>query len=218
MVDSEVVVSRDPSLALLGSGGQMRIFYAYEVQDGIRLAVSTDAGLTFGDFEQVGSPGAHAPSVFVRAVSGAPRVDLLFLDDSRFGIELRASRWLAFGNSPREDFDLTTATMTSTALVNPQLGYGFRIRQVGWFGYDAVADGDEIVVAFDEDTYDAAGICLGAPFVGPPGGGGLAAPGIANSPPNFTPAEPPPLAPGLTEPVAVPNPLHQHQLHLLRIR
>ena len=33
----------------------------------------------------------------------------------------------------------------------------------------------------------------------------------------FVPAEPPPLAPGLTEPVAEPDPDHMHQLKLLRL-
>ena len=33
----------------------------------------------------------------------------------------------------------------------------------------------------------------------------------------FVPAEPPPLAPGLTEPLPEPNPDHMHQLRLLRL-
>ena len=41
---------------------------------------------------------------------------------------------------------------------------GFRITQVAWFGYDAVIDGDELVVIYDEETVDAWYICVGAPF------------------------------------------------------
>jgi hypothetical protein len=34
---------------------------------------------------------------------------------------------------------------------------------------------------------------------------------------DFTPADPPPLAPGLTEPVPAPDPAHMHQLKLIRL-
>ena len=34
---------------------------------------------------------------------------------------------------------------------------------------------------------------------------------------DFQPAEPPPLAPGLTEPLPAPDPDHMHQLKMLRL-
>ena len=82
---------------------------------------------------------------------------------------------------------------------------------MAWLGYDAVLDGEEIVVVYDEVTFDGYEywpvIDIGAPA--PAAGAGAAE--------DFVPADPPPLAPGLTEPVPVPDPLHRHQLRLLRL-
>ncbi len=100
----------------------------------------------------------------------------------------------------------------------PPPDYGWKITQVAFFGYDAVLDGDEIVVVYDEETFDAWAICYGAPWIDD---GGLdfgqedAAGGAAPAP--FVPAEPPPLAPGMTEPVPPADPEHMHTLRLLRI-
>jgi hypothetical protein len=82
------------------------------------------------------------------------------------GFELHTSRWQAFGASPEEHFRLSAASMTPTVLTSPQLPYGFRIKQLGWFGYDAVRDGNQIVVAIDEEQYDSMAVCLGAPILG----------------------------------------------------
>ena len=80
-------------------------------------------------------------------------------------------------------------------------------------GYDAVLDGDEIVVVYDEETFDAAFICLG-------GWGWLETdvvfPGTTSAP-GFIPADPPPLVPGMTELLPAPDPAHRHQLKLLRL-
>ncbi len=42
-------------------------------------------------------------------------------------------------------------------------------------------------------------------------------PGTAGAPPLFVPVEPPPLAPGMTEPIPPPEPAHMNQLRLLRL-
>ncbi|MHC4451886.1 MAG: hypothetical protein ACYS0E_17400, partial [Planctomycetota bacterium] len=95
-------------------------------------------------------------------------------------------------------------------------GYGLRVTQVAWFGYDAILDDDGIVVVYDEETIDSE-IFFGGPGIDVVFDGAAGAP-EANSPTGFTPAEPPPLAPGLTEPVAAPDPEHMHQLKILRLR
>jgi len=87
---------------------------------------------------------------------------------------------------------------------------------VGWFGYDAVQDGDEIVVVLDEETFDGAVIFMGGPmFVEDAWGAAPAAPAAGD---RFTPVEPPPLAPGMTEEMPAPDPDHMHQLKLIRFR
>jgi hypothetical protein len=95
-------------------------------------------------------------------------------------------------------------------------GPGPKVTQVSWFGYDATVDGDDLVVVVDEETtqmYDV--IILGDDVRGAPGGAGAGAPAAGEM--DFVPAEPPPLAPGLTEPVRAPDPLHRHQLRLMRL-
>jgi hypothetical protein len=88
------------------------------------------------------------------------------------------------------------------------------ITQVSWFGYDATLDGDDIVVVFDEEKTQPFAIMLGVDMRGAAEGGAPAAPTAGD----FQAADPPPLAPGLTEPVPPPNPQHRHQLKLLRLR
>ena len=92
---------------------------------------------------------------------------------------------------------------------------GARTTQVAWFGYDAVLDGDEIVVVYDEETYFA-WLFFGGPEIDFGGPVPLGSEADAASG-NFIPAEPPPLAPGLTEPVPPPNPDDMHQLKILRL-
>src|SRR5262249_36595044 len=42
VVDEEPLLGLDPSVAVLGSGDTMRVFYAYEGQRGVRLRTSSD--------------------------------------------------------------------------------------------------------------------------------------------------------------------------------
>jgi hypothetical protein len=219
LVEEDVVVGRDPSVALLGSGPTMRIFYAYEARDGIRLRTSLDAGATFSPPEVIGAPGAYLPTVFAREGGGVTRVDVLHLATTEGGTELHLRHWADFAAALPTDHRLTRAAMqwlpagTGTSpgdgLLPP--GDGFRITEVGWFGYDAVLDGDEIVIAIDEVSYEAYWA-----FLGPPIAVGFLD-GVPVAAAEFAPAEPPVLAPGMTDPVPLPDPAHMHQLRLLRL-
>ncbi|HEX6810320.1 MAG TPA: hypothetical protein VF384_01740 [Planctomycetota bacterium] len=215
LVDSEIMIARDPSVALLGSGQDLRVYYAYESQAGISLVRLAGGQVDTQSLTHVGSRGAHAPSVFAREVSGAVRVDLFYIADAGRGLELHASRWQAFGGSPEEHFRLSTSSMTPTVLTNPQMPYGFRIRQLGWFGYDAVRDGNEIVLVIDEEQYDCMAVYFGVPRLG-----GIAWTGSGGplSSPGMSPAAPPPLAPGMTQPVPTVNSAHRHQLRIVRLQ
>ncbi|HEU4420606.1 MAG TPA: hypothetical protein VFT55_16830 [Planctomycetota bacterium] len=213
-VDSEFMFARDPSVALRGSGAGLEVYYAYETQTGISLVRIANGQVDYQSLKQVGSRGAYQPSVFAREVSGAVRIDLLYIVDSAFGHELHATRWLAFGASPEEHFRLSTAQMTPTVLTNPQLGQGWHLRHLAWFGYDAVRDGNDIVVVVDEEQFDAQFVFLHAPMRGAVAqttGGPL-------STPTYSPASPPPLAPGMTLPVPPVNPDHRHQLRIVRLQ
>ncbi len=227
LVERDLLVGRDPSVALLGAGAGLSIWYAYEAADGIRLAVSHDAGATFGPPEVFGGPGASMPQVFVRPRGAARRLDVLYLASAEGGTELRLRHADDHGLTPASDHRLTQAQ--STPLPGggggpgagpggaPGLlpGVAFRVRQIGWFGYDAVRDGDELVVVLDEETYDVYALCLGVPtLAGAEAGGAAGAVPVAGG---FVPADPPPLAPGLTEPLPAPDPAHRHQLRLLRL-
>jgi hypothetical protein len=142
------------------------------------------------------------------------------------GAELHLRHWDDFGTSPWGDYRLTTATrVESSSLPDdaPVPGAdrgtfvpdrGFRITEVAWFGYDAVLDGDDVVVVYDEQTYDSYIICMMPPIPVPERGGGGT---LAAFDDGFQAAEPPPLAPGLTEPVEDLDPDHMHQLKLLRL-
>ena len=222
LLDRDVLVGRDPSVSLLGSGPDLRIFYAYEGLQGLRLRVSDDAGKTFSKPVSIGTPDAHTPTVFARAgTGGTTRVDVLYMGSGGVGGELHLSRWFDFATSSREDFRLTTSVMVPTATVpggggNKWTGpitTGYRLTQVAWMGYDAVLDGDEIVVVYDEETYDAAFLFLGA--WNAPGRIGLLPPNFSS--PGFSAAKPPPLAPGMTLPLPAPDKAHRHQLKLLRL-
>jgi hypothetical protein len=222
LVEESRVVGRDPSVALTGAGPSLRIFYAYEGTDGVRLATSTDGGVRFGAPLLIGDASAHMPTVVARPLPTGTAVDVLYLAQSAEGTELHLRHWADFGASPPADHRLTTASTTGGGTTLPPPGEGgllppsggtFQITQVAWFGYDAVLDGDEIVVVVDEETIDGyefwPAIELGAP---------VAFEDASATPGGFVPADPPPLAPGLTEAVAPPDPLHRHQLRLLRLR
>jgi len=214
----EIMTGKDPSVATLGSGRSMQVFCAYETPQGIQMRVSDDGGATYGSPVVVGDRNAHEPTVFVRADRGAMIVDVLYLTHGEHGQEIHLSHWDDFGRGAPAHFRLTRSSAIETARV-PGVApgmfappEGMRITQVSWFGYDAVRDGDDIVVVYDEQTYDAFVIFAHMEALGMPGAMGPAAAE------DFRAAEPPPLAPGLTEPVRPPNPDHMHQLKLLRLR
>ncbi len=220
LVEESRIVGRDPSVAVTGQGATLRIFYAYEGTTGIRLTTSDDAGLTFTPPLAIGDGTSHMPTVLARPGPGGPALDVLYLAQSAEGTELHVRHWDDFDLGTFNDYRLTTAVTEGGGQLLPPDGdvaslpsTDFRITQVAWFGYDAVLDGDEIVVVVDEETIDGyefwPAIDLGAPGVLEDTASGAAP---------FVPADPPPLAPGLTETVSAPDPLHRHQLRLLRIR
>lgn len=222
LVDEETLFGRDPSVSVLGEGTTLRIFYAYEVSTGVQLAVSADGGATFAYETPFGAQGAHLPSVFARQRGADTQVDVLYLAPAADGTELHQARWATFGTAPRVDYRITAATMTRTpAQVGRPLwngstapfDYGWRTTQVSWLGYDATLDGDQIVVAVDELTQDAAYTCLGL-F---PQSGNAAQTTGGPLQGQFLAANPPPLAPGMTQPLPAVVPTHAHQLQLIRI-
>ncbi|MFM7295866.1 MAG: hypothetical protein ACKO4Q_01415 [Planctomycetota bacterium] len=225
-VDREDMFGMDPTVAVRGQGETLQIFYAYEVRDGLRLATSDDGGLAWNLAASFGQPGDHLPTVFVRdgAAPGVAKVDVLYLATRAAGTELHRASWAEWGVSARVDEALTRASFVANAFV-PQPGmppglslpFVLATTQVGWLGYDALLHGDELVIAYDEVTMDAVQCCLGIltsfPDANANAGGGAPAYG-----PNFNPATPPPLAPGLTEPMPSADAGHLHQLKLLRVQ
>jgi hypothetical protein len=222
-VDREQITSFDPSVAVTGQGQDLKVFYAYEASDGVRLSTSSDGGRTFARAATLGAPGDHQPTVLARESAGTTRLDVLYLGMRNDGLELHRSHWSSWPNSVRTDSELTTASVVSTQLPpdtggvppggNVPVLYSLRSTQLNWLGYDAVVDGTSIVIAYNEVTFDNVMICLGSPTgldasttgtTGAPSGG-------------FQAAVPPPLAPGLTEPVRAVDPAHSHQLKLLRL-
>ena len=84
---------------------------------------------------------------------------------------------------------------------------GYRCTAAAWFGYDAVVDGDDVVVVLHQmswESYDY--YYLGAPT---PGAAGPAYSGALPPPPT--------LLPGMTNPVAAPDPAHRNQLKVLKL-
>jgi hypothetical protein len=224
LVEENEVVGKDPSVAVLGRGDVLRILYAYEAADGVRVKVSDDAGKTFRAAEGPGDRTASVPTILARDRGGVARVDLLYMAEGEQGSELHLMHWDDFDAGGPTRSRLTRAIRTDSAdapageptpgasdfMIAPD--YGFRTTQVAWFGYDAVVDGEDVVVVYDEVTYDAVILF----------GGVLTMDGdrvvtIASAQGEFMPADPPPLAPGLTEPVPAPDPAHMHQLKLLRL-
>ncbi|MFQ5654541.1 MAG: hypothetical protein ACE5GW_07400 [Planctomycetota bacterium] len=225
LVDEDESISFDPSVSLVGSGATMRIFYAYETRQGIRLSHSADGGLTFSPAFEGGDGTAALPSVFARPQGGGIRVDLLYLRLNEALQELHLIHWDDFDQDSPGEHRLTHSSMMPSAqapITDPTPGgggilyppaFGYRITQVAWFGYDATLDGDDVLVVYDEQTFDSY-------YVYFMGGGGLATPvlmGMGMGMPPFQAAEPPPLAPGMTEPLPGPDPSHQHQLRMLRL-
>ncbi|MCK6479926.1 MAG: hypothetical protein L6R43_07185 [Planctomycetes bacterium] len=231
LVEEEEIVGKDPSVAVTGSGDALRVFFAYEAADGVRLRVSGDAGRTFGPPVGPGDATTSFPTVLVREAGGAAKVDLLFLAQGPEGSEIHLLRWEDFdGAAPPTAHRVTRASMTATADAPPDRKVpgapldailpegGLRVTEVSWFGYDAVVDGEDVVLVYDEQTYDAWTWCGGGwagERMGPAAGGGVV---FLDGEGGFVPAEPPPLAPGLRSPVPAPDPEQMHQLKLLRWR
>jgi hypothetical protein len=220
LVERDVVVTRDPSVSLAGEGPSLRIFYAYEGATGVCLRTSPDAGATWSAPQVVGEGWSYLPTVLARDQEGALRVDLLYLTFQLYGTELHLRHWDDFDSGVHGDYRLTEARHTPLPQTQ-QVGPGilpptdpFQVTEISWFGYDATLDGDDVVVVYDEQTTDVFQIMLGIDVRGAPEGGGMAFPGSADG---FTPAEPPPLAPGLTEPVPPPVPNQMHQLRIARL-
>lgn len=220
VVERDVVVTRDPSVSLVGEGAGLRIFYAYEGADGVRLRTSADAGQSWSAPQTVGEGWAYLPTVLAREQDDAVRVDLLYLTFQMYGTELHLRHWDDFDSGIHGDFRLTEAKHTpvsTTQQAAPSIlppPDPFQVTEVAWFGYDATLDGDDVVVVYDEQTTDLFQIMLGIDVIGAPAGGTAPLPESADT---FTPAEPPPLAPGLTEPVPPPDPDHMHQLRIARL-
>ena len=114
LVEEDIVVGKDPSVALLGQGDSLRIFYAYEGTGGVRLRVSDDAGRTFSPFVPVGDASAHMPQVFAREMDGAVIVDVLHLAHAMEGLELHAQHWPVWGSSMPTTYRLTRARTESS--------------------------------------------------------------------------------------------------------
>jgi len=206
LVDEDVTFNYDPSVALVGQGQGLAIFYGYEAGNGVRFATSSDAGTSFSAPASVGQDGAHLPKVFAVDVAGAQRVDVLYLQPSNMsGSELHLARYADFSASQVPTrYRLTTATQTPGPNGSPVF------TGIGWLGYDACLDGDDVVITYDEVREE---------FLPMPVAMGLAtqgAPTAANAA-GFQAATPPPLAPGLTTPLAAPDPADRHQLKLMRL-
>ncbi|HEX5136937.1 MAG TPA: hypothetical protein VFY93_08200 [Planctomycetota bacterium] len=153
------VLGFDPSLSLLGHGETMTVFVAYEASDGVRMRMSADGGRTFSEAGVAGGPGAHLPSVFARVGGGATRVDLLYITPTEWGSELHVRRWEDFGNTPSRDYRIAGAGPEGEVAqgVPGEPGYvqgTYVEKQVGWFGYDAALDGDDVVVVYIEEVTD----------------------------------------------------------------
>lgn len=160
------VLGFDPGISLLGQGRTMTVFVAYEASDGVRMRVSRDGGATFSEAGVAGGPGAHLPSVFARVEDGATRVDLLYITPTEWGNELHVRRWDDFGNAPSRDYRIAGAGPEGEEEqgVPGEPGHvpgTYVERQVGWFGYDATPDGDDVVVVYVEEVIDYYGV-LGA--------------------------------------------------------
>lgn len=219
LVEESVLVGRDPSVAVRGSGDSLQIHYAYESPSGVRVRTSTDGGLTFGAPHDIVDPSSHMPTVIAR---GTGALDLLYLAHSAEGLELHVRHWEDFATGTPVDYRLTRAVMEDGGAPPPPTGapgllpppWSLKITQVAWLGYDAVLDGDEIVVVYHEETVDGYDILPVFETIDGP----LAAGDAALPPAPFTPAEPPPLAPGLTEPVPPIDNTHRGKLILLRIQ
>ncbi len=225
LVHGEEMTAVDPNVEILGFGETLRIFYAAESSDGIRLFTSEDGGATYELKTLVEWAGAHMPTVSVRPQDDALRVDLLYLAPTGDGLELRLRHWDDFDaeDGEPEDATLVEASIEEEDGTESNNGLGslarLTIRQVGDHGYDTARDGDDLVVIVHKLTIRTAEIFEQFPFDIEPGDNLNGQPGGRGNE-NFLfglaqAATPPTPAAGLTDDVPEPNPDHQHQLCLL---
>lgn len=225
-LDFEIgVMPTDPTVALIGSGPNMQIFYAYDKSDGIYLLHSTDAGMNWSPAIRTGMPGAYQPSVHARMQGTELRVDLLYLETTQKGLELHDLRWSDFAGAPAtsEVVRLTTATSEKTGQSTSgrfATGIPFeevKTTQVAWFGYDAVTDGDDVAIVVHEQTdFWSDFMFVGAPVFGGGFGPVFFSEGMDAATAGGAQAAPPAiLLPGMGGAVDAPNADHRNQLKLL---
>ncbi len=229
LVEEDVVVGKDPSVAVVGEGDTLRVFLAYEARDGVRVAVSDDAGRTFSTPVSLGDPSANAPTIFAREKDAATVVDVLYLAQAPEGLELHVAHWDDGVTGAIETWRLTRAKRDDAGLLPPDRplpgaptgalppAYGYRQTQIAWLGYDATEDDDgHLVVVYDEETWEDLVMVydVGMPPMPPMmGAGGM--PSAAD--PRFVPVDPPPLAPGMTMQMPPPDGAQMHQLRWIRL-
>ena len=241
LVEEDVTIARDPSVSLIRGAtdgddrDRLRIFYAYEGRNGVRHRTSDDGGRSWSPPVDVGDRMSYQPMIFARGGDGRDtRVDILYLTWGEFGTELHLRHFEAYQRLAPQTFRLTESRMvegdrdvgggggdgTDRPPRIAQAGGafppgGFKVTQISWFGYDATRDGDDIVVVFNEQTTSPYDVIFALGDFGAVGAAGSAA--LPTAEDGFVPAEPPPLAPGLTEPVRPPNPDHSNQLRVIRL-
>ncbi len=214
LVDSEInIVPSDPHVAVVGSGANMMILYAYERRDGIYLGFSNNAGASFTTGAVVTETGAATPSIFARMQGSQLRVDLLFVTPVAGGLELHDMLWTDFGpGSYPARYRLTQVRSVQGATPPAGMPYADATVSLSYFGYDAELKGDDLAVVVHEVKYQPYEIYWGG-FVGAP----TPPPGAPGAPIFFSTPPPTVLLPGLTGAVAAPDPSHANQLRLLVI-
>lgn len=225
----ENIVPMDPSVAIIGSGPSMRLFYAYEKTTGIHLRQSLDAGLTFEHVTSMGTSGAYLPSVHARYQGSQLRLDVLYLEATANGTELHSKHWDDFNADPGNSrlLRLTTAVreeIPGSEITDPGapsfIWEGgkptIRITEIASFGYDAVDDGDDVVIVLHQRTQETWYYWGIDPRIGimPPIFFGPAA-GFDSAAMAGEAAPPPVLLPGLSGSVPAPDAAHSSQLKVL---
>ena len=196
-IDEEIMVGFDPSVAVLGQGASLWIGYAYESVDGIKWTSSSDGGQTFSAPTSTNESQCMQPSLFARHQNGQTRMDLLYLHATATGTDLKLRHWDNYdGVAPGEDYVLFQSTVQPVGTSGSQL-----VTEVSWFGYDATLSGDDVVVVYDQHTYESGYVSTG----------GLP-PGVFASQQGASSTPPPPLAPGMTLPLPAPSAVDPHQL------
>lgn len=214
LVDSETnILPYDPHVAVIGSGANMMILYAYERRDGIYLGFSNNAGTSFTTSQIVAETGAATPSIFARMQGADLRVDLLFVTPVGSRLELHDFLWTNFGpGSYPTRYRLTQVHTVPGATPPAGMPYYDATVSLSFFGYDAELKGDDLAVVVHEVKCEPYEIYWGG-FVGAP----APAPGAPGTPVFFAAPPPTVLLPGLTGAIAAPDANHAQQLKLLII-